>query len=109
MNRNRTLGKMQFACVVGLALSALALFAQAEIPEWCRALPRPEYKTLQRVPTSDPWFEVASRLSRVGLTEKQVQVVWLKLADADPNVSLPVAGADANVLITRLGTIVRKA
>jgi glyoxylase-like metal-dependent hydrolase (beta-lactamase superfamily II) len=29
-----------------------------EIAEWCRALPRPEYKTLQRVAVSDPWFEV---------------------------------------------------
>jgi glyoxylase-like metal-dependent hydrolase (beta-lactamase superfamily II) len=32
--------------------------AQPEKPEWCRALPRPEYKTLERVPVSDPWFEV---------------------------------------------------
>jgi glyoxylase-like metal-dependent hydrolase (beta-lactamase superfamily II) len=30
----------------------------AEIPEWCKALPRPEYKSLQRVTVSDPWFEV---------------------------------------------------
>lgn len=30
----------------------------ASVPDWCRALPRPEYKTLARVPTSDPWFEV---------------------------------------------------
>jgi len=27
-------------------------------PDWCRALPRPEYKTLERVPVSDSWFEV---------------------------------------------------
>ena len=31
---------------------------QASVPEWCRALPRPEYKTLQRITLSDPWFEV---------------------------------------------------
>ncbi len=37
-----------------LALSASA----ADIPNWCRALPRPEYKTLARVPVPDPWFEV---------------------------------------------------
>ena len=37
---------------------APALVAQTEIPGWCRALPRPEYKTLQRVPISDAWFEV---------------------------------------------------
>ncbi len=29
-----------------------------QIPEWCRALPRPEYKSLQRVLPDDPWFEV---------------------------------------------------
>jgi glyoxylase-like metal-dependent hydrolase (beta-lactamase superfamily II) len=35
-----------------------SLGAQTPIPDWCRALPRPEYKTLERVPVSDPWFEV---------------------------------------------------
>jgi glyoxylase-like metal-dependent hydrolase (beta-lactamase superfamily II) len=30
----------------------------APIPEWCKALPRPEYKTLERIHVSDPWFEV---------------------------------------------------
>jgi glyoxylase-like metal-dependent hydrolase (beta-lactamase superfamily II) len=34
--------------------SASALVA----PDWCRNLPRPEYKTLERIPTDDPWFEV---------------------------------------------------
>jgi len=29
-----------------------------QIAEWCRPLPRPEYKSLERVPTTDPWFEV---------------------------------------------------
>ena len=42
--------------LVSLALSSLAL--PSAIPEWCRILPHPEYKTLQRVPVSDPWFEV---------------------------------------------------
>ena len=28
------------------------------IPEWCRKLPRPVYKTLKRVLPEDPWFEV---------------------------------------------------
>jgi glyoxylase-like metal-dependent hydrolase (beta-lactamase superfamily II) len=27
-------------------------------PEWCRQLPRPEYKTLERVLSDEPWFEV---------------------------------------------------
>jgi glyoxylase-like metal-dependent hydrolase (beta-lactamase superfamily II) len=35
-----------------------ALLAQAPIPAWCRALPRPEYKNVERVSISDPWFEV---------------------------------------------------
>src|SRR6266705_2852511 len=30
----------------------------AQIPEWCRALPRPEYKALQRILPDDPWFEI---------------------------------------------------
>ena len=29
-----------------------------EIPDWCKPLPRPEYKSVERVPISDPWFEV---------------------------------------------------
>jgi glyoxylase-like metal-dependent hydrolase (beta-lactamase superfamily II) len=42
---------------VCLTLSALCT-AQNSVPEWCRALPRPEYKSLKRIPVSDPWFEV---------------------------------------------------
>jgi glyoxylase-like metal-dependent hydrolase (beta-lactamase superfamily II) len=33
-------------------------FAQSEKPEWCKSLPRPEYKTLQRVLPDEAWFEV---------------------------------------------------
>ena len=32
--------------------------AQNPVPDWCRPLPRPEYKSLERVSVSDPWFEV---------------------------------------------------
>jgi glyoxylase-like metal-dependent hydrolase (beta-lactamase superfamily II) len=39
------------------ALSASSL-AQVTTPDWCRALPRPEYKALERVPITGPWFEV---------------------------------------------------
>jgi glyoxylase-like metal-dependent hydrolase (beta-lactamase superfamily II) len=39
-------------------LQSPALFGQAPIPDWCRALPRPEYKNIERVSISDPWFEV---------------------------------------------------
>lgn len=41
-----------------ILLSPSPVLAQTPIPEWCRALPRPEYKTLERVAVSDPWFEV---------------------------------------------------
>lgn len=46
-----------------LILSALLLAVPlaplgADIPDWCRKLPRPEYKTLKRLSSSDPWFEV---------------------------------------------------
>ncbi len=34
------------------------VFAQTPVPDWCRPLPRPEYKSLQRVPITDPWYEV---------------------------------------------------
>ncbi len=32
--------------------------ASLEKPEWCRSLPRPEYKTLERIALPDRWFEV---------------------------------------------------
>lgn len=41
-----------------LALTTSPLFAQSVVPEWCKALPRPEYKKIERVFVSDPWFEV---------------------------------------------------
>jgi glyoxylase-like metal-dependent hydrolase (beta-lactamase superfamily II) len=44
--------------LVSTALFAPTLAAQTEIPAWCRALPRMEYKSLQRVPVRDTWFEV---------------------------------------------------
>lgn len=31
---------------------------KTEIPAWCRNLPRPAYKKLERVPIPDAWFEV---------------------------------------------------
>src|SRR5712664_3378070 len=46
------------AVAIALALAAAVASAQTKIPEWCRALPRPEYKTLDRVSITDPWFEV---------------------------------------------------
>jgi glyoxylase-like metal-dependent hydrolase (beta-lactamase superfamily II) len=51
-------------CAPTFVLSVLTLsflpsaHAQSQIPDWCKALPRPEYKTLERIKISDPWFEV---------------------------------------------------
>jgi glyoxylase-like metal-dependent hydrolase (beta-lactamase superfamily II) len=49
--------RLRVPCFVLCAALAPAS-AQADIPDWCRALPRPEYKTIERVPVRDPWFEV---------------------------------------------------
>ena len=48
------------ACGVMLSLTMVSSAAseQSSLPEWCKALPRPEYKSLERVTVSDPWFEV---------------------------------------------------
>jgi len=44
--------------LLAIFLTALPLAAQNTVPEWCRPLPRPEYKGIERVKVSDPWFEV---------------------------------------------------
>ena len=41
-----------------LALPALAQQSEPLVPDWCRSLPRPVYKTLTRVPAPGDWFEV---------------------------------------------------
>src|SRR5579872_1191895 len=48
--------KILLPLILAFVLSSLAF--SAEIPGWCRALPRPQYKTLKRVPVADPWYEV---------------------------------------------------
>jgi glyoxylase-like metal-dependent hydrolase (beta-lactamase superfamily II) len=51
--RNVLVGLTVFCSLPGL------LAAQTkEVPEWCRPLPRPEYKALERVLPGEPWFEV---------------------------------------------------
>lgn len=47
------------------------------------------------------------RLTPLGLTERQVQVVWLKVARAQPQVALPTAGADAFQLERETGDVLR--
>lgn len=46
------------AIVIFLGALAAAQSEKGDKPEWCRPLPRPEYKTLARVTVDDPWFEV---------------------------------------------------
>jgi hypothetical protein len=48
-----------------------------------------------------------TRLAPQGLTEQQVQVAWVKVANAGPSVSLPSTQADAYALLTSMGGIVR--
>jgi glyoxylase-like metal-dependent hydrolase (beta-lactamase superfamily II) len=55
-NRNRNL--LLVCAALSCILNASSIAFDEIKPEWCRALPRPEYKTLERVTVSDPWFEV---------------------------------------------------
>lgn len=48
-----------------------------------------------------------TRLAVLGVTEAQVQVVWLKQATPGPATSLPAANADAYTITAGLGTLVR--
>ena len=55
-----------------------------------------------------PQFDSArARLRAAGVTEAQVQVAWLKQADAQPTKSLPAPDADAYALERGLGDVVR--
>jgi hypothetical protein len=47
------------------------------------------------------------RLTPRGLTEKQVQAVWMKVVNADPTVSLPAPNADAYAIVIGYGNILR--
>jgi glyoxylase-like metal-dependent hydrolase (beta-lactamase superfamily II) len=57
---------LSFSCSVFSVLNLFPFFSldrnpplpQTAKPEWCKPLPRPEYKSLQRVLPDDPWFEV---------------------------------------------------
>ena len=48
----------RFFAAISPLLLAPCLLAQSPIPDWCRALPRAEYKSLERIPVTDSWFEV---------------------------------------------------
>ncbi len=49
--------RLTLLLTLGLTIP-VPLISQVSNPEWCRALPRPEYKVLKPVPVNDPWFEV---------------------------------------------------
>jgi glyoxylase-like metal-dependent hydrolase (beta-lactamase superfamily II) len=50
------------AALFAVTIAAPSVRAQSNnsslTPDWCRQLPRPQYKQLERVPSADPWFEV---------------------------------------------------
>jgi hypothetical protein len=48
-----------------------------------------------------------AQLAPRGLTERQVQIVWLKVARAQPQVALPAPGADALQLEREVGDVLR--
>ena len=43
---------------MAITMLVLASPIRAQVPDWCRSLPRPQYRHLERVPSADPWFEV---------------------------------------------------
>jgi glyoxylase-like metal-dependent hydrolase (beta-lactamase superfamily II) len=59
-------GSLRARCVLPSVNSAIcsslsfpaASASQTISPDWCKALPRPEYKSLERVLPNEPWFEV---------------------------------------------------
>jgi glyoxylase-like metal-dependent hydrolase (beta-lactamase superfamily II) len=50
----KRLARLSLVCL----LPALLAAQTKEIPEWCKLLPRPEYRTLERVLPNEPWFEI---------------------------------------------------
>ena len=59
-------------------------------------------------PTSPNYDRIRdSVLAPLSLTEEQVQVIWLKVANPDPTVSLPSGNADAILLLEQMGDISR--
>ncbi len=48
-----------------------------------------------------------ARLAPLGLSENQVEAVWVKLADGKPTTSLPADSADAYIFLSNLGQVLR--
>jgi len=59
-------------------------------------------------PTSMEYNRIRdSWLTPAGLSELQVQIAWVKVANAQPSVSLPSTSSDAFTLVSQMGTIAR--
>ena len=58
---------------------------------------------------TDPNYDLVNTnvLMPQGLSEAQVQALWIKCADAQPTVSLPNSAANAYTLVTELGNVCR--
>jgi ribonuclease BN (tRNA processing enzyme) len=48
----------QHCCARFLFLASSAAQTSSYMPDWCKPLPRPEYRSLQRVLPNESWFEV---------------------------------------------------
>lgn len=59
-------------------------------------------------PGDDPWAFLADRIAAAGLTPAQVQAVWLKQANADPDPEDDAFPVYAQKLRDDMGTIVRR-
>jgi hypothetical protein len=59
--------------------------------------------------STDPSYDVVRdrRLAPRGLSERQVQIAWVKVAHSQPRSALPNADADARILARRLADIAR--
>jgi hypothetical protein len=59
-------------------------------------------------PTSAEYNRIRdSWLTPAGLSELQVQIAWVKVANAQPGISLPSTASDAFTLVSQMGTIAR--
>ncbi|MGI8402845.1 MAG: hypothetical protein ACR2NS_14755 [Gemmatimonadaceae bacterium] len=59
-------------------------------------------------PTSPEYDRIRDTvLATAGLSEQQVQIAWVKVANAQPTVSLPSASSDAYMLVSQMATIAR--
>jgi glyoxylase-like metal-dependent hydrolase (beta-lactamase superfamily II) len=49
---------LSLSLAIAVASCYLSAQTKTEAPDWCKPLPRPEYKSLERIQISDPWFEI---------------------------------------------------